>query len=110
MTIILLDSKPARVSHDSAFPTHSVDQARVIYTGHHLYVATTPDRGRTVSHVYRFGIPDTESLDYYGRYTRIAGFSWSSCGCSSNWYNHTAEELVALGDSYAMQDAAEAQA
>jgi len=107
MTSILLDVNPARVRNDNYLPNGSVDQARVIYTGTDLYIATTSDRGRTVEHVYKIAVPYDEKLDYYGRYTRINGFSWSSCGCSSNWHYHTAEELIEMGDAAARLAVAE---
>lgn len=77
----------------------TANQARVIYTGTKLYICTTPDRGKTISRVHVFDVPEEAVISYYGRNTHLGPWTWSSCGCSSNWYNYTPEYLIALAET-----------
>lgn len=60
-----------------------------------MYLAESRDKGRTVSRVSRYDLPEG-SPTRPGRAAKWGPWSYSSCGCSNSWRIHTREALAAL--------------
>lgn len=73
--------------------------ARMLVHNGRIYVAESGDKGRTIRAVTSYEMPDAEFISRGGRTGKIGPWSWSSCGCSSRWQQHTREEIIALDSS-----------
>lgn len=69
--------------------------ARLFTHGDRLYVAESRDKGRTVTDVTSYPLPEGEP-SRPGRAAKWGDWVWSSCGCGNSWNNHTLDMLVAL--------------
>jgi hypothetical protein len=79
-------------------PTGSVRFARLFSRDGKLYLAEGQNRGRTVSRVIAYDLPEGEPTRI-GNQTRWGAWTWSSCGCGSSWGSHTQEGLISLAES-----------
>lgn len=79
-------------------PQGSARFARVFTHGDRLYVAEGVNRGRKVTKVSAYDLPEGEPTKV-GNQTRWGGWTWSSCGCGNSWGAHTVEGLISLAES-----------
>lgn len=73
--------------------------ARLIITTDALYIATSPDKGKTIGTVTRYDHPTGTRTTTGGKKGHWGAFSWSGCGCANSWGLHTRSKLVTLGDN-----------
>lgn len=73
--------------------------ARLIITADALYVATSPDKGRTIDTVTRYAHPAGDRKTTGSKKGSWGAFSWSGCGCVNSWGMHTRSKLVTIGDT-----------
>lgn len=60
-----------------------------------LYIAESRDKGRTVTRVSEYEIPEDKPTRP-GRAAKWGPWSYSSCGCANQWRRHSVESLVSL--------------
>jgi hypothetical protein len=77
--------------------------SRLIITDAALYVARSNDRGKTITSVTRYALPEGDRTQTGAKRGSWGQFSWSSCGCANSWDRHTAAELIAIGDGTTAQ-------
>lgn len=71
--------------------------ARLFTKGDRLYVAESRDKGRTVTRVTSYPLPEGEP-SRPGRAAKWGPWSYSSCGCANRWRIHTIDSLAELAD------------
>jgi hypothetical protein len=71
--------------------TGVITEARFFTHDDKLYVAEGQQRGRTVTRVTAYDLPEGEPVG-----NRWGPWAWSTCGCGSSWRTHSIESLVAL--------------
>lgn len=69
--------------------------ARMFVRDGRLYIAESRDKGRTVTSVTAYDLPEGEPTRP-GRAAKWGPWVWSSCGCGNSWGNHSLDALVAL--------------
>lgn len=72
--------------------------SRIIITNDAFYLATSPDKGRTIEKVTRYPLPSGQRRDSGAKKGSWGPFSWSGCGCVNQWGSHSRAKLVTLGD------------
>ncbi len=60
-----------------------------------LYLAQSRTKGRTVTDVTRYELPEGRP-NRPGRAAKWGEWVYSSCGCANSWRTHSIESLVAL--------------
>lgn len=73
--------------------------SRLIITDTALYIARSDDRGKTITSVTRYALPDGDRIQTGAKRGSWGQFSWSGCGCANSWGRHTRADLVAIGDA-----------
>lgn len=77
--------------------------ARAFTYGGRLYIAESPDKGKTIRAVSSYPIAEDAVFDRRGsKAAKFNGFTWSGCGCSSQWQRWSQEQLVALDQTPAV--------
>lgn len=71
--------------------------ARLFTRGDRLYIAESRDKGRTVTRVTSYPLPEGEP-SRPGRAAKWGPWSYSSCGCANRWRTHTIDSLAKLAD------------
>jgi len=77
----------------------NVDQiryGRLFVRDDRLYIVASPDRGKTVSWVRSYALPEDAPKRGNGPFTRWGPWKYKSCGCNSNWRSQTVDGLKAL--------------
>ena len=92
--MIVLDVSPVTVRGPLGPRERHTGFARLIATDEALYVARGRNRGGTVDTVRAYPLPEG-SPTQRGRAGSWGDWAWSSCGCSSRWGDHTADQLIA---------------
>lgn len=88
----------APVTVRGPIPRGSVRFARIFTHDDRLYIAEGTNRGRMVTRVSSYPLPEGEP-SRLGNQTVWGDFRWTSCGCGNQWGSHTQEELVGLVES-----------
>ena len=73
--------------------------SRLVITDDAVYLATSPDKGRTIDAVTRYARPSGNRTTSGAKKGSWGPFSWSGCGCVNQWGNHSRSKLLALADS-----------
>lgn len=72
-----------------------VTNARIFTANGRMYIAQSPDKGRTIRSVTSYPIADdTEFVRRGTKAAKYNGFTWSGCGCASRWNTWTVEALA----------------
>lgn len=97
MTTPAFDVAPATVRGPHATTRSGVvTYARIFTDGTRLYVAEGNNRGKDVTRVTSYPLPDEEYAPNprKNRAGSWGPWSWSSCGCSSLWGRHRQAALI----------------
>lgn len=71
--------------------------ARVFNHDGRMYIAQSPDKGKTIRSVHSYEIaPDIDFVRRGSKTASFNGFKWSGCGCSSKWGTWTTAQLAAM--------------
>lgn len=71
--------------------------ARLFTKGDRLYIAESRDKGRTVTRVTSYPLPE-DKPSRPGRAAKWGPWTYSSCGCANRWRTHTTDSLAQLAD------------
>lgn len=69
--------------------------ARLFTVGDKMYIAESRDKGRTVTSVTEYDLPEGQPTRP-GTAAKWGPWVWSSCGCVNSWGNHTIDSLLSF--------------
>jgi len=89
-----IDIFPVEVRGPLASGLDQIRFGRLFIRDNRLFIAASPDRGKTVEWVRSYPLPD-EPRRMSGPYTVLGPWKFKSCGCASSWRAQTVEGLLA---------------
>lgn len=78
--------------------------ARMIITDQFIYIATSRNKGKTLTSVTRYPRPAGEPVQTAAKRGNWGPFSWSGCGCGNSWGIHTRAKLIDIGNASATDE------